>query len=91
MENAVISWAQMADEIDEYYSTEEGREAEYRRGYCDGWISAVEEMFALMCAGFSRYEAYSACWDHWDTELAEWQKTDLDHVVLPPPLRPRRR
>ncbi len=73
---------------------EEMREAEYRRGYADGWAAAIEVMWALMFReGLSRAEAYDAAWDYWELTLFEWRRGDCSQMILPPACdpSPRRR
>jgi len=64
-------------------SSEKMREAEYRRGYADGWAAATEEMWTQMFGkGLSRAEAYDACFDRWETELFDWQEHRRGALVL---------
>lgn len=63
----------------------ESAEAAYRRGYCDGWIQAVEAMHDLMFdRRLSRQAAYEQAWDHWQGALAKWRHGDTSAVVWPP-------
>ena len=61
-------------------------EGEYRRGFSDGWIEAVEAMYALLTEGptLGRTAAYTRWFDHWEIELIEWQRQDCQQLVLPP-------
>ncbi len=62
-----------------------GYEAEYRRGYRDGWIQAVEAMHDLMFqAGMARQAAYERCWKHGERTLWEWSITSTGVIVQPP-------
>lgn len=50
------------------------REREYRRGYCDGWIAALDDMYDAMFNGrLSRQKAFDVLWEHWRAKLMEWQ------------------
>lgn len=71
----------------------EAQECEYRRGYADGWIQAVEAIHDLMFSNhLSRHAAYDACWAHWRDALATWRHTDTDRlsksVKVPYAIRP---
>ena len=62
------------------------REAEYRRGYADGWIVAVETFMELMTEGrtLSRVAAYARLFDHWEGPLTDRQREECRQLVLPP-------
>lgn len=67
-------------------------EAEYRRGYRDGFILAVEDMYSHMehrhAARATFREVYDKFWDFWQDVLHEWQHKDVsNHNYFPP--RPR--
>lgn len=73
--------------LDKLY-TEEEREANYRRGYTDGFITAVNAFYTLMAEnGMTRAEAYDRCWKHWEQTLTAWECGDCSKVVFPPELR----
>ena len=64
---------------------EELGEHEYRRGYADGYIVAVEAMHDLMFdRGLSRQAAYDKQWQHWHGALLSWVSGDCSEVVSPP-------
>lgn len=59
-------------------------ESEYRRGYCDGFIQAVEGMGdAVEKHDFQ--SVYDAFWTFWEQDLHEWQYKNIhNHSFLPP-------
>lgn len=70
---------------------EEFRESEYRRGYRDGWVQAIDAMFDLiqdkdLPASSARkvYQAYHRCWVHGERALWEWALGDCSKVEWPP-------
>ncbi len=64
-------------------------EAEYRRGYCDGFIQAVDDMYDHMAkrnaVRKNFREVYDFFWDHWQGVLSKWRHTDRhNHLYFPP-------
>lgn len=59
------------------------QEAEYRRGYRDGWIAAVEAMFNRWFLGKRR--VYDMLWDHWEWPLLWWVQHQLGSRLIFPP------
>lgn len=56
----------------------------YRRGYCDGFIAAAEQM--INSSG-SKRQAYDMMWNHWQGPLANWRHDkNKDGCFLPPAL-----
>jgi len=52
-------------------------EMEYRRGYCDGWILAVESM--------RPGKIYNQLFDFWENELHEWKHREpKDKMIIAP-------
>jgi len=62
-------------------------EAEYRRGYCDGFIEAVNAMADLFQRGLSKQAVYDRLFDHWEGDLSRWEQGDCGKMVLPPRVR----
>jgi hypothetical protein len=54
------------------------REMEYRRGYCDGWILAVESM--------RPGKLYNQLFDFWENELHDWQHQEPKDKMIEAPL-----
>ena len=80
------TWADLQKAIDA--GTEELCESEYRRGYADGWIQAIEAMHDLMFdRGLSRQAAYEAGFSHWQGPLVSWQRQGAGELVLPPAVK----
>ena len=62
---------------------EPGQEAEYRRGYRDGFIEALNALeHQQRRGGWQR--AHDAAYSHWEGPLAEWARGDCTTLVLPP-------
>lgn len=60
-------------------------EAEYRRGYRDGFIEALNSLEARHGrGGWAR--AADAAWDHWSGPLRTWARADCRTLVEPPAL-----
>ena len=55
----------------------ETAEEAYRRGYLDGFIAALERVYA-------EKEIPPEHWDFWHDTLYNWQKTNPETIVLPP-------
>lgn len=60
------------------------QEAEYRRGYQDGWIEAVNALGDLMDKETSAQEIYDRLFTHWEQVLLTWGKASTDNVEFPP-------
>ena len=61
-------------------------EAEYRRGYRDGFVAAIGQMHDLMLGrGLDCQEAYERCFDFWQQGLRMWQVTEVDNRLFLPP------
>lgn len=59
-------------------------EQEYRRGYADGWIDAMNAFMDLMqTQQLSKEVAYEALYDHWQALDCEWREQG-GTFVLPP-------
>lgn len=59
-------------------------EAEHRRGYYDGYITALKNFDTVMNAGFTCDKAYDYCERFWKNELGEWAISELGNNKLPP-------
>lgn len=59
------------------------REAEYRRGYCDGFIAAVNAMRECGFMGRERLDGF--LYHHWDEKLMSWYVSYMRHepAILP--------
>ncbi len=64
------------------------QEAEYRRGYRDGWIEALNALEHQQRRGGWQH-AHDAAYGHWQGPLAEWQRGDCTTLVLPPQMNER--
>jgi hypothetical protein len=50
-------------------------EGEYRRGYADGFIQAVNQLQDLVDDdGLAFDDAHQRCFDHWQDVLVDWVK-----------------
>jgi hypothetical protein len=58
-------------------------EAEYRRGYTDGFIQAVEAMYSLWFAG--KQTSHALAWQHWEGPLHKWLVGDKSNRCEFPP------
>lgn len=58
-------------------------EAEYRRGYRDGWIEALNAL-EQRGPGVAWQRATDAAYAHWAGPLAAWQRGDCATAVFPP-------
>ncbi len=68
----------------------ETAELGYRRGYCDGWVQALDAMHDLLFKGrMSREEAYEYLWEYGvNGPLADWRGRGhgkkADRMEFPP-------
>ena len=65
----------------------DAQEREYRRGYRDGWVQAIDALHDLMFQEHaSREEAYYLAWEHWEGALLEWEMRaqTKPHFEIPP-------
>jgi len=86
MGNQPVTWTDLKQEL-EVHGQGESSESEYRRGYADGRISAVERSYALMFeSGLNCQAACDACWDHWHGPLIDWKGGDCTQLVTAPRL-----
>lgn len=70
---------------------EEVLEAEYRRGYCDGFVQAVNAMADLFAHRLSRQRVIDCLYDFWEQDLMDWRQGDCTREIWPPePKCPRR-
>lgn len=76
----MTSWLKM--------SKTETPESEYRRGFCDGWILAIDALADLMKESkVSGQAAYDIAWQHWHQELSEWSARADGELEYPPELK----
>jgi hypothetical protein len=65
---------------------EQLQEREYRRGYRDGWIEALNQLQELVKedrVGFD--QAHTRCYEHWEAALDAWEHgPDASRDALPP-------
>ena len=60
-------------------------EKEYRRGYCDGFVSAANAIVDIWFLG--KQKAYDVLFDHWEGSLSAWKRTEIsNHMLFPPGL-----
>ena len=65
--------------------TDKQREREYRRGFRDGWIIAVNKMYeGMIDHRYARLAAYMKLRDWAEKELFEWMHGDCSKLVMPP-------
>lgn len=71
-----------ADELLERESTEVDfqLEHEYRRGYCDGFLAAIEALLSGGCPT----TPYNRAWAFWSTSLSRWKWDDPSYCREPP-------
>jgi len=62
-------------------------ESEYRRGYRDGFIEAVNAMADLFQRRLSKQATYDLLFDHWEGDLLLWTHGACDEKKLPPKVR----
>lgn len=67
------------------------REREYRRGYVDGWIQAIDALHDLLFQyRLSRQQAYDVAWNHAiHGELLEWKRHPENGSGDWPPRHPK--
>lgn len=65
--------------------TNEEREREYRRGFRDGWVIAIDANYDLMFKSkMTREAAYNKLWNHWEKGLWDWLHGDCSAMIMPP-------
>lgn len=84
-EMRVYTMADIARELDAL-PLETLREMEYRRGYVDGWVQAVDALHDLMFDyRLDRQAAYEVAWNHgMYGELWKWKHAARDGFKMPP-------
>lgn len=59
-------------------------EGEYRRGYCDGFVQAVNAMADLLARRMSCQRVIDYLYDFWERDLMDWERGDCSKMILPP-------
>jgi hypothetical protein len=74
---------------------EEQQEREYRRGFCGGWLQAIQALLDQVPPGVLAQDvsaelgkAYGRCFGHWQRALHRWASGDCSRLILPPELEP---
>lgn len=62
-------------------------EADYRRGYYQGYIQAIEDFQALTKQGFSAGRSVKIAMDFALTDLKEWRAGELSVRIAPPNIK----
>jgi len=86
----VSTFADLEQRLSKPEAQNQIREREYRRGYCDGFIAAVNGIMDSWFLG--RRESYDFLYDHWRDALSDWRREiafDGATEWLPPSAAPK--
>ncbi len=90
MDPEPVTYADLARQLADL-PPEQQREREYRRGYVDGYVQAVDALHDLLFQhGLSRQAAYELAWNHAMTgDLHRWKMHPEAGAFEFPPARPK--